>query len=181
MTWKKIWFTKKTCKKFGKKNGKYFENDSLHFHFLQLSPCSFSANIREILTKVHQTSAYNCKMCLENVSIREIARRFYVFLKFRGLSSAERKNASKYCRSRQELSNRIPISTSIYLQNRRRYSRERASQSSRLHLSKFTCKACKKNEFTCIRQANAQDGTYQYTPFPLDFSFPYEPCMWGPC
>ena len=45
--------------------------------------------------------------------------------------------------------------TSIYLQNRRRYNRERASQSSRLHLSECTCNCItsKKDEFTGNRHA----------------------------
>ena len=44
--------------------------------------------------------------------------------------------------------------------DRRLYSREQASQNYRLHLSNFTCIACKKNECTCNPQAKALNAGF---------------------
>ena len=61
--------------------------------------------------------------------------------------------------SRHELSNEY-----LLAKNRRRYRRERASQSSRLRVSAFTCMACEKHEFA---RARARAGSRRGDRRPL--------------
>ena len=56
--------------------------------------------------------------------------------------------------------------TSVYLQNRRRYKRKRASQSSRLHVTEFIRITGRKNESTCNR--HAKERTLPATRLPIE-------------